>query len=1007
MEYQGELPRGELPRREVLSNNSLQSSRRRHLIGRGINPRYRLGQPIGPIEASTSNPERANTNDRGNTHSEFMMPRFAYPGPMYEGRDEEMLSALSEQIRFEGENASASTHNMRGVILSGLKRYEEAIKAFNEALKINSNDASSLYGKGIALYKLKRYEEAIKTFSKALEIDSEYICALYGKGKVLSKLGHNEEALTAFEEAIKFNSEYAIAHYQRGKVLSNLRKHEKALEAFEKVIEFNPQFAKAHYHKGIALSHLREHKMALEAFEKAIYLDPRNTDARYQRGLELKALMRYREAVEAFEQVIFIKPRDADAYYHKGIAHSHLREHEMALKAFEKAIELKPSHISAHFNKGIALRDLGNRDEEAVKAFEKVIGLNPGNADAYYQMGMVLAKQGKDKEAVNAFENATKFDPSDAYTHYEKGLVLAKQGNDKEALNAFENAIKLDPEHTMAHCQKSIVLYKLGEFQKAEEAFTKGQGQFADANRQLGSVLTRLGRSDEAEAAHVMANKLDSMIGRRDENLAAHGVVPPQKSEVGETSGQSSGSKYTPEKPTTVEKKSEINHGQGRQNYQEQGRLGSSNADDLRQSGNEIQEVDSPNSLPSAVEFRGQQPEVWQSPKRRDSGSHRREENSGDHVRFTCFSHLSSLFRSLGGCRRMWECMAKTERTKQEVYVKGKREDINIERRYVGKKWIKEVASATTIGERRNPNRYMEDPGHNTNEDSCFISKYGAGVFDGVSRSYGVGGSSGGGEASKKATKLFKQKLSEFSKKVRKLKDNQITYELDRMVSKIHDDIKKDSTCGATTLSAVIPIRDGNMMAVNVGDSRVYVLRKDGELEHITLDDGPFKGKFFEVDWKRLLSLYHVEDKVKDKVAVDEKEQLRIQKKIAGMNDREYKKYSDDERFTEKIKNTTDIIEDMKIKFAIHYGNYITQDLGSKDKPIPNIVPFKVNEGEKIIIASDGIYGMLSDPEMTDIIERSKTATEAALALINASRVAERDGHLDDTTAVVMEVGKV
>ena len=79
----------------------------------------------------------------------------------------------------------------------------------------------------------------------------------------------------------------------------------------------------------------------------------------------------------------------------------------------------------------------------------------------------------------------------------------------------------------------------------------------------------------------------------------------------------------------------------------------------------------------------------------------------------------------------------------------------------------------------------MRDPGDNTNEILCFISlKYGAGVFDGVSGSYGVGKSPGGGEASKKATKLFKQKLSEFSRKVRKLKDDQITGELDRMVSK-------------------------------------------------------------------------------------------------------------------------------------------------------------------------------------------------------------------------------
>lgn len=125
------------------------------------------------------------------------------------------------------------------------------------------------------------------------------------------------------------------------------------------------------------------------------------------------------------------------------------------------------------------------------------------------------------------------------------------------------------------------------------------------------------------------------------------------------------------------------------------------------------------------------------------------------------------------------------------------------------------------------------------------------------------------------------------------------------------------------------------------------------------------------------------------------------------MDDREYEEYSNEERFTEKIKNTTDIIEDMKIRFAIWYENRISQCLGDNVKPIPNIVQFEVYEGDKIIIASDGAYKMLSDQDKANLIKRSKNATEATLALVRASREAKgRDDNLDDASVVVMEVGK-
>jgi tetratricopeptide (TPR) repeat protein len=52
-----------------------------------------------------------------------------------------------------------------------LGRYEEAIEAYNEAIKIDPQFAFAWNNKGLALSSLGRYEEAEQCFQRAIEFD--------------------------------------------------------------------------------------------------------------------------------------------------------------------------------------------------------------------------------------------------------------------------------------------------------------------------------------------------------------------------------------------------------------------------------------------------------------------------------------------------------------------------------------------------------------------------------------------------------------------------------------------------------------------------------------------------------------------------------------------------------------------------------------------------------------------------------------------------------------------
>lgn len=82
------------------------------------------------------------------------------------------------------------------------KNYNDAISAYDEALKIASNSYEAIYKKGIILGHLGRNEEALDVFDQVLKIKPNHYEAIYNKGLVLRDLERYDEATRAYLEAL-------------------------------------------------------------------------------------------------------------------------------------------------------------------------------------------------------------------------------------------------------------------------------------------------------------------------------------------------------------------------------------------------------------------------------------------------------------------------------------------------------------------------------------------------------------------------------------------------------------------------------------------------------------------------------------------------------------------------------------------------------------------------------------------------------------------------------------
>jgi tetratricopeptide (TPR) repeat protein len=88
-----------------------------------------------------------------------------------------------------------------GFALNNLKRYDEALAAYEQAIRINPNYADAYHNKGEALLKLKRYDEALAAYEQAIRLDPNYANAYHNKGLALDNLGKSAEAKQAHDKA--------------------------------------------------------------------------------------------------------------------------------------------------------------------------------------------------------------------------------------------------------------------------------------------------------------------------------------------------------------------------------------------------------------------------------------------------------------------------------------------------------------------------------------------------------------------------------------------------------------------------------------------------------------------------------------------------------------------------------------------------------------------------------------------------------------------------------------
>jgi len=456
--------------------------------------------------------------------------------------------------------------------------YEMAIGTYTKALELAPSDetaAGYYYEAGRIYTKLARWEDAIQAYEQAVKrngTNSRYAVELIGahreSGREIRPDVY-ERAVSVCQNAIVRNPNEAIHHYRLGMIFFRTAEYERALYEYDKAVQLDPSKAEYYNQLGLAYRRLERWEMVVRCYEHALRLDPepafyyQNLGLAYQvRGLHDEALVPLETAlkknpgefnvlVALTEVYIYGSRRDLEkaikicqmaiekksddpmpywllgniqvlqtsfakaaeaywlAYKHASKADEKSRLLKKIIRAYEAALEREPGNAALYSGLGRAFEQSSDLSA-AVHAYRKALNHAQDDpnykASLYNALGNVHYKGGKYESAIGDWKDVLEIAPAGtpyvALVHNNLGTAYDGLGKTDEALKHYEEAARLAPDNSVVRRNIGSAHYRQGRFRRALSEFQEAcrlNPKSAEPFYNIGNCYYQMGYVDLAK----------------------------------------------------------------------------------------------------------------------------------------------------------------------------------------------------------------------------------------------------------------------------------------------------------------------------------------------------------------------------------------------------------------------------------------------------------------------------------------------------------------------------
>jgi arylsulfatase A-like enzyme/Tfp pilus assembly protein PilF len=286
--------------------------------------------------------------------------------------DEEMAEQRLKKV-LESDPGLIDAYQMLGNIASQRHEYDGAAEYFRQALEIDSDHRSSLFGLANAYRRLGRYDDALLGFDRLRVLSPHDSKAVVSMSDIYVEQQRLHEALRVIGEAAQLDAAPAMVDNKHGELLTLVGRPAEAVPAFEQAISKNDALPQPYFNLAVLFEELGRVDQAMANYEQAIERAPTHFQAQFNLGR------------------LCGRRGDLD------------RQQEL----YVAAIESNPEFVRGYFFLAKLIMDQGGDLDRAEKLARQGLAKDPENRVGpigYFLLADILNRQGRHAEEQQAVQ---------------------------------------------------------------------------------------------------------------------------------------------------------------------------------------------------------------------------------------------------------------------------------------------------------------------------------------------------------------------------------------------------------------------------------------------------------------------------------------------------------------------------------------------------------------------------------------------------------------------------
>jgi tetratricopeptide (TPR) repeat protein len=416
---------------------------------------------------------------------------------------------------------SARSYTFMGLSYRHLGRFDEALKYFNQGLKLDPANPSCLFNIGYIQERQGSYAEADRLFQQALRSNPDFSEALLELANLRTREKKYAEAADLLRRYVKVSRDAATGYYKLAMVERNLHQTAAAqrdLNVFQTLSKNSATGPVPYQHlfdyldNRTRLSAQARSQLDITELNEQIKKHPGQSQDLYllaESYLKVGDITKARETIAQLDQV---SAEDYRTQTGVGVLLARYRVYDDAIQHFQAALRANPDSddvkfdlANAYFHKGQyrealssaqTISSAGQQDDaylallgdteahlgdsaRATEIFRSAINRNPDNDQYYLSLTLVQLRENDLPGAEQTLQTGLARIPGSGKIIWGQGVISVMKGNTSIAAEKLERAVELLPEWAGSYSTLGVFYYQTGQVEKAREVLNRFKGSNA------------------------------------------------------------------------------------------------------------------------------------------------------------------------------------------------------------------------------------------------------------------------------------------------------------------------------------------------------------------------------------------------------------------------------------------------------------------------------------------------------------------------------------------------